>query len=49
MSDAALREKFHRLVDPILGAEAADVLIASCSELPQAASVRGLVAAARPA
>jgi len=48
MSDAALREKFHRLVDPILGAEAADVLIASCVELPQAASVRGLVAAARP-
>ena len=48
MSDVALREKFHRLVDPILSADAATTLVGLCEELPRASSVRALTAAARP-
>jgi len=48
MSDVALREKFHRLVDPILCADAATTLVGLCEELPRASSVRALTAAARP-
>ena len=48
MSNGALREKFHRLVDPILGADAADALIAACADLARAESVQALVTAARP-
>ena len=42
------REKFHGLVDPILGADAATTLVGLCEELPRASSVRALTAAARP-
>jgi 2-methylcitrate dehydratase PrpD len=49
MTDADLDRKFHGLVDPVLGAGAADTLLAQCSELPRAADLRALVAAARPA
>ena len=48
LSDAALRDKFHRLVDPVLGTEAADASIAACADLPRADSVQALVTAARP-
>jgi len=48
MSDAALRDKFHRLVDPVLGTDAADASIAACTDLASAGSVEALVTAARP-
>ncbi len=48
MTDADLDRKFHGLVDPILGAAGAEALLTLCSELPRAADVRALVAAARP-
>ena len=48
MSDAALRDKYHRLVDPVLGADAADASIAACADLARAGSVQALVSAARP-
>ncbi|HKP66676.1 MAG TPA: MmgE/PrpD family protein [Casimicrobiaceae bacterium] len=48
LCDAALRDKFHRLVDPILGAGAADAVIAACADLARADSVKALVTAARP-
>ncbi|HET8830681.1 MAG TPA: MmgE/PrpD family protein, partial [Casimicrobiaceae bacterium] len=48
MSDAALRDKFHRLVDPVLGTDAAKALIAACGDLARAESVQALVTAARP-
>jgi 2-methylcitrate dehydratase PrpD len=49
MTDADLDRKFHDLVDRVLGAGPADTLLSLCSELPRAADVRALVAAARPA
>jgi len=49
MSDADLARKFHGLVDPVLGASASEALVGLCMELPRAADVRTLVAAARPA
>ncbi len=47
MGDADLARKFHGLVDPVLGAAAADGLIAQCAALAGAADVRGLTALAR--
>ena len=49
MSDADLARKFHGLVDPVLGAERADQLIAQCTTLAAAKDVRALTASARPA
>jgi 2-methylcitrate dehydratase PrpD len=49
MSDADLARKFHGLVDPVLGASASEALVGLCMELPRAADVRTLVAAAQPA
>ena len=48
MSDAELDRKFHGLVDPVLGHDAADRLLARCAELPRTGNVHALVADSRP-
>jgi len=48
MSDADLARKFHGLVDPVLGAGAADELVAHGMRLAAAPDVRTLVALTRP-
>ena len=48
MSDDDLADKFHRLVDPILGATQAGDLIAHSMRIASAGSVRALAALARP-
>ncbi len=48
MSDADLARKFHGLVDPVLGAERAERLIAQCGALADAADLGALVASVRP-
>jgi len=48
MSDGDLADKFHGLVDPILGASRADELIAQCAALAGARDLRTLAAATRP-
>ncbi len=48
MTDVDLARKFHGLVDPVLGAGAADALIAAGMQLASAPDVRALVALARP-
>jgi len=48
MTDADLARKFHGLVDPVLGAGAADALIAAGMQLASASDVRTLAALARP-
>lgn len=49
MSDDDLAGKFHRLVDPILGARRADDLIVNSMRIASAGGVRALAALARPA
>ena len=48
MSDVELDQKVHGLVDPVLGVAQADALLERCGEVPRAANVLALVAAARP-
>lgn len=47
MSDASLQQKFHGLVDPVLGAPRAGQLIAVCMAMGGAADVRPFTALAR--
>jgi 2-methylcitrate dehydratase PrpD len=48
LTDAMLEAKFHGLVDPVLGKERADALIAACWGLGAAADVRALTKLAQP-
>ncbi|HKE42000.1 MAG TPA: MmgE/PrpD family protein [Casimicrobiaceae bacterium] len=48
MTNEDLRQKFHALVDPVLGPGRATSLIERCAELAAAADVRALIATARP-
>ena len=47
MTDADLERKFHRLVDPVLGAARATQLIGACRTLADAPDMRALAALAR--
>jgi 2-methylcitrate dehydratase PrpD len=48
LTDAMLEAKFHGLVDPVLGKERADALIAACWGLGAAADVRALTKLSQP-
>jgi 2-methylcitrate dehydratase PrpD len=48
MTDAQLADKFHRLVDPVLGRAHADDLITRCARIASLESVRSLAELARP-
>jgi 2-methylcitrate dehydratase PrpD len=48
MTDAQLDDKFHALVDPVLGASQADPLLAACRGLGQAGDLRTLLSLAVP-
>ncbi len=48
LTDAMLEAKFHGLVDPVLGKERADALIAACWGLGKASNVLALVKLAQP-
>jgi len=48
MTDADLESKFHALVEPVLGKQRAEDLVAACRDLGAAASVSSLAASARP-
>jgi 2-methylcitrate dehydratase PrpD len=48
MTDAMLEAKFHSLVDPVLGKDRADQLIAACWSLGTAGDLRTLTALATP-
>jgi 2-methylcitrate dehydratase PrpD len=48
LTDAMLEGKFHSLVDPVLGKERADALIAACWGLGSAANVSALVKLSQP-
>jgi 2-methylcitrate dehydratase PrpD len=48
MSDADLEAKFHGLVDPVLGADRARVLIDAAWRVSEAADLHALAALARP-
>ncbi len=48
MSDADLAQKFHGLVDPVLGTARAERLLEQCASLARSADVRALTALARP-
>jgi 2-methylcitrate dehydratase PrpD len=48
MGNADLARKFHGLVDPVLGAPAADALIAASMAIASAGDLHALVALARP-
>jgi len=48
MTDADLESKFHALVEPVLGKQRAEDLVAACRDLGAAASASSLAASARP-
>jgi 2-methylcitrate dehydratase PrpD len=48
MTDDHLAGKFHGLVDPVLGSEQADELIAHCRRIASVENVRTLAELARP-
>ena len=48
MTDADLEGKFHALVEPVLGKQRAEDLVAACRDLGAAASASSLAASARP-
>jgi 2-methylcitrate dehydratase PrpD len=48
MTDGDLEAKLHGLADPVIGAAAANALVAACWKLGEAPGVSGVVEAARP-